>query len=121
MADAALFVGFGRPARARERQAIEQFSKALALYGELRDAGEIESFEPVLLEPHGGELQGFFLIRGSREQLQLLRADARFRAILARAGLVVDALGVIDAYIGNGLADQMNVYGEQVEAQLSST
>jgi hypothetical protein len=120
VAEAALFIGFGRPARARELQAIEQFSKALSLYDELREAGEIESFEPVLLDAHGGELQGFFLIRGTREQLVRLRAEKRFRTLVARAGLVVEALGVVDAYIGSGLADQMDLYGEQVEAQLSS-
>jgi hypothetical protein len=120
MADAALFIGFGRPARAREEQAIQQFGKALSLYGELRDAGEIESFEPVLLEPHGGDLQGFFLIRGTREQLVRLRADERFRSLVARAGLVVDAIGVVDAHIGNGLAGEMSLYTEQVQAQLSS-
>ncbi len=120
MADAALFIGFGRPARARERQAVEQFNQALSLYSELREAGEIETFETVLLDAHSGELQGFFLIRGSRAQLARVRADHRFRTIIARGGLVVDALGVVDAHIGSGLADQMDLYGEQVEAQLSS-
>lgn len=51
MADAALFVGFGQPARAREQQALDLFNRALALYTELQARGEIESFEPVLLEP----------------------------------------------------------------------
>jgi hypothetical protein len=81
---------------------------------------DFESFEPVLLEPHGGEPQGFFLIRGNREQLQRLRSDTRFRTILTRTGLVVEALSVIDAYIGDALDDQMDLYGEQVAAQLSS-
>lgn len=74
----------------------------------------------MLLEPHGCDLQGFFLIRGSREQLARLRADDRFRTVIARAGLVVDGLGVIDAHIGGGLADQMDLYGAQVDAQLSA-
>lgn len=72
----------------------------------------------MLLEPHGGELQGFFLIRGSREQLDRARASDEFRRVTARAGLVVDALGVVDAHIGQGLADQMDLYGAQVEAQM---
>jgi len=74
----------------------------------------------VLLEPHGGDLHGFFLIRGSREQLGRLRVDDRFRTIIARAGLVVDGLGVVDAHIGSGLAGQMDLYGAQVDAQLSA-
>lgn len=120
MADAALFIGYGQPARARERQAIELFNQALGLYADLQERGEIESFEPVLLDPHGGELGGFFLLRGSREQIDRLRDHSEFQRINARAGLVVEHFGVIAAHIGERLADQMDLYGDQVEAQLAS-
>ncbi len=118
MADAALFIGYGRPARARERQAIELFNQALALYADLRERGELESFDSALLDPHGGELRGFFLLRGTREQLDRLRDHDEFKRINARAGLVVEHFGVIAAYIGERLADQMDLYGHEVEAQL---
>jgi hypothetical protein len=120
MADAALFVGFGPPARARERQAIELFNHALAHCGNLQEGGEIESFEAVLLEPHGGELSGFFLLRGERERLDRLRGDEEFRRINARAGLVVEHFGVVGGHVGGGLADQLELYGRQVEAQLGA-
>ena len=120
MADAALFVGFGQPARAREPQALEVWEEAVRLYTELKDTGAIESFEPVLLEPHGGDLGGFFLIRGDREQIDRLRAHEQFRRINTRAGLVVDGLGVIEAYIGFALAAELAVYREQMERQLSA-
>ena len=118
--DAALFVGFGRPARAREPQAMELWREAVGLYTELQGRGEIESFEPVLLEPHGGDLDGFFLIRGDRDQIDRLRAHDDFRRITTRAGLVVDGLGVIGAYVASGLDVQMTLYQEQVERQLSA-
>ncbi len=120
MADAAVFVGFGQPARAREAQALELWEEAVRLYTELQEAGEIESFEPVLLEPHGGDLGGFFLIRGDRDQIERLRAHEDFRRINTRAGLVVDGLGVIEAYVGSGLADQLTLYREQMAKQLSA-
>jgi hypothetical protein len=120
MADAALFIGFGRPARAREPQALEVFGRTLQLYGELQGRGEIESFEPVLLEPHGGDLGGFVLIRGSREQLAALRLNEDFRSLCARAGLVVDGFGVVDAHIGDGLGAEMAIYEQQVAEQLSA-
>ena len=72
--------------------------------------------QPVLLEPHGGDLGGFFLIRGSREQLDRLRADEEFRRISARAGLVVDGFGVVDA----GVEAQLSLYEQQVQEQLST-
>ncbi len=120
MADAALFIGYGRPARARERQAIELFNLALALYANLQERGEIESFEPVLLDPHGGELAGFFLVRGTREQLDRLRDHGEYQRLIVRAGLVIEHFGVIAGHIGEGLADRMDLYGHQVEAQLAS-
>ncbi|HWC25935.1 MAG TPA: hypothetical protein VG474_05065 [Solirubrobacteraceae bacterium] len=121
MADAALFVGFGPPARAREQQALDLFNQALALYSELQSRGEIESFEPVLLEPHGGDLGGFILIRGSADQLHQLRRSGDFRRITARAGLVVESFGVVDAYLGEGLSAQLAIYEEQMREQLAAS
>lgn len=120
MADAALFVGFGVPARARERQAIALL-KQLASYCEgLRDRGEIDGFEPVLLDAHGGDLSGFFLLRADGERLDRLRRDEDFRRIAARAGLVVEGFGVVGAHMGEAVGEQLEVYGRQVEEQLAS-
>ena len=120
MADAALFVGFGSPARAREPQALAVWDEAVELYTELQARGEIDSFEPVLLEPHGGDLSGFVLIRGEREQIARLRAHGEFRRIATRAGLVVDGFGVVEAHIGAGLDSQLRIYREQMGEQLSA-
>ena len=120
MADAALFVGFGQPARAREPQALELWDELVQFCSELHGRGEIESFEPVLLEPHGGDLAGFLLVRGEREQIDRVRGHADLRRIVTRAGLVVDGVGVVEAHVGSGLASQMRIYREQVGEQLSS-
>lgn len=120
MANAALFVGFGQPARARERQALALLNRALALYASLQQRGEIESFEHVLLDPHGGDLSGFILIRGEREQLQRLREHDEFRATNARATLVVEGFGVVDAYVGESFDAQLAVYQQELEEQLSA-
>lgn len=120
MADAGLFVGFGQPARAREQQALELFSRALDLYSELQARGEIDSFEPVLLEPHGGDLAGFILIRGTRDQLHELRQSEDFRRITARAGLVVEQFGVVDAHVGDGVSAQLAIYEQQMNEQLGA-
>ena len=120
MADAALFVGFGQPARAREQQALELFNRALALYAELQERSEIDSFEPVLLEPHGGDLGGFILIRGTPDQLHELRHRDDFRRITARAGLVVEQFGVVDAHVGDGVSSQLAIYEQQMREQLDA-
>ena len=120
MADAALFIGFGPAARALVPQVPALFGEAVELYGRLQQDGQIESFEPVLLQPHGGDLAGFFLIRGGLEQLTALQADPEFLRINARAVLVVDNFGVVPAYIGEGLGAQMELYEVELRDQLAS-
>lgn len=120
MAEAALFIGFGQPARAREPQALELLNELLGLASELQASGQIESFEPVLLEPHGGDLNAFLLLRGSPAQLHALRAGEAFQRIVARAGLVLDGFGVVDAHVGDGLRGRLSLYEHQVNEQLSA-
>lgn len=116
MADAGLFVGFGNPVRGRESQAVELFNETLDWYGRLQEEGEIESFEPVFLEPHGGDLNGFILIRGDAEKLARLRVSEEFTQLTVRAGLCVDSVGVVAADLNERLQRQMAFYTEQIGA-----
>ncbi len=120
MADAALFIGFGVAARARELQALETFNRGLQYFSDLQGRGELESFEPVLLEPHGGDLAGFVLARGSREQLDRIQADEEFLRLSARAILVVESFGIVRASIGESLNAQIARYQEELQQQLES-
>jgi hypothetical protein len=114
MPDTALFVGFGTPPRGRERKALAVFNEALQFYAELQQRGEIESFEAALLEPHGGDLGGFILLRGERDKLARVRMSDEFNRLTARAGLVVDGFGVVEAALGERLQSQMALYIDQL-------
>lgn len=103
MASAALFIGWGPPARGRERQSYQVFGEAVQYWTGLQQHGEIESFETVQLEPHGGELQGFALLRGDRDKLNRLRDSEEFLRLVARATFTVESIGVVGAYIGEGV------------------
>ncbi len=116
MADAGLFVGFGDPVRGRESQAVEIFNEVLGYYGRLQEEGEIESFEPVFLEPHGGDLSGFILLRGDAEKLAALRVSDEFTQLTLRAGLCVESIGVVGADLAERLQRQMAFYTEQIGA-----
>jgi hypothetical protein len=115
MADSGLFIGFGAPVRGRERQAIKVFNEAFEYYARLQQEGEIESFEPVLLEPHGGELDGFFLLRGDQDKLARIRSSEEFERLTVRGQLIIENLGIVDAALGGRLMSQMSMFGEQVE------
>jgi hypothetical protein len=116
MADAGLFVGFGNPVRGRESQAIDLFNETIGWYTRLQEEGEIESFEPVFLEPHGGDLSGFILIRGDAEKLSALRVSDEFTQFVIRASLHVDSIGVVGADMNERLQRQIEYYTEQIGA-----
>jgi hypothetical protein len=114
MADSGLFIGWGQVVRGREDRALEVFNETIELFGQMQSDGRIESFEVCLLQPHGGELGGFELIRGSEEQIDALRRSEDFERINTKASLIVDDLGVVDMLIGEGLGRAMAIYQEEI-------
>jgi hypothetical protein len=106
MANAALVIGWGPAIPGRELKALQVFNEAMQYWTRLQQQGDIESFEPVALEPHGGDLLGFFLVRGDGERLNRLRFSEEFIRLDNRAGLVVSNFGVVSAFIGEGLNRQ---------------
>jgi hypothetical protein len=116
MADAGLFIGWGEVVRGRESEAAELFKETLGWYASLQDQGVIESFEPVFLEPHGGDLSGFILIRGDADKLAALRVSEEFSQLSTRVGLIVDKLGVVGAEMGERLQRQVEYFTKQVGA-----
>jgi hypothetical protein len=113
MATGALVIGWGSTVRGREHKALQVFNDAIQYYTRLQQQGTIESFEPVSLEPHGGDLYGFILIRGDREKLNALRTSEEFLNLNIRAELIVDNFGVTNAFIGEELQRQFAYFGAQ--------
>jgi hypothetical protein len=112
MADDALFIGWGEVVRGRERKAIEVFNESLQYYGQLQQDGKVESVEPWFLAPHGGDLAGFILLRGEREQLDEIERSPEFERLQTRASLIVDRTGVINAYTGEALGRLLGQFQE---------
>ena len=115
MADAGLFIGWGQVVRGREKRAVQVFNESVEYWGGLQGEGKIEDFEVALLEPHGGDLQGFALLRGSEEQVNALRADEEFQRRVQRADLIVESQGVVNAVVGEGIARGMAQYQAEVD------
>lgn len=113
MADRVLFIGWGAPVRGLEERGLEVFNEALGLIGRMQQDGRIESFDVALLDPNG-ELNGFVLARGSREQIDALRADEEFLRNSADAGMIVDDLRHIEGYTNEGVARIMGIYQEAI-------
>jgi hypothetical protein len=114
MAEAALFIGWGAPVRGREGKGLEIFNESVAYWGGLQQDGRIENFEVVILYPHGGDLYGFALLRGTHDQLNEVGGDEEFLRLTTRAGLIAERLGVVRATLGEGLEQQIGLYQEAV-------
>jgi hypothetical protein len=116
MADAGLFIGWGEVVRGREGPAVDGFNEFLEFLGRQQSDGGIESFEVCFLEPHGGDLAGFCLVRGTTEQMNVLDDHEEFLHHMTRASLRVENLGVVRAALGEGVARQMSIYQEEIGA-----
>ena len=114
MADRVLIVSWGQPVRGRERHGLEVFGEAVAYYGEQRDAGRIEGFEVMILDPNA-LMEGCMLLQGSHAQLDALREEERFRRLLIDAALVVDDLCVAEGFTAEGVQEAMGQYADAVQ------
>ena len=103
MADAAILIGWNEAKSGREAMAGALFGETVQYYGSLVKNGTIESFEPVLLVRHGGDFNGFILIRGDAAKLDALQRSEEFEKFTIRAVLCLEGFGVIRGYIGDSL------------------
>jgi hypothetical protein len=114
MADRCLLITWGEVARGREERALECFNDTVGFYGRCQQEGKIESFEPVLCAPNGGQLDGYIKINGSAKQLADLRENRDFQKLTVEATTIVEKIAVLDAYCNEGVAKQMEIFREVV-------
>ena len=110
MADFGVFLGFGFPVRGREESAVKVFGELLAFLGAQAQQGNVESFEPGFLQPHGGDLSGFVLVRGERSKLDAMVASQEFLRLSTRAETIVERFGVVNCVLGQELQRQMGAF-----------
>ena len=99
MADHGIFIGWGELVVGRERQSRQVFGEALAHMAAQEQAGNIESHEVVLLSAHGGDLEGFMLMRGDRDKLHDVVTSPEWQRLVTRAGFIVHDFGVVRALL----------------------
>lgn len=118
MAQEALFIGWGPPVRGREAKGMELYRTALEYFRRLEQDGRIEAMDVVILALHGGDLHGFWLLRGSDEQFAELRTDMDFIHLVTRMGVANERVGVVRAWVGDEAEGVLGLY-EEVVAELT--
>jgi hypothetical protein len=113
MADRVLVISWGQSVRGREQHGLEVFEAAVGYYAALQDAGRIEAFDVLLLEPNG-LMNGCMVLRGSHAQLDAVAEEEQFRRLMVDASLIVEDLRVIPGFANEGVAQEMSLYSEAV-------
>ena len=111
MAEAGVWIAWGIPARGRETQALDLLKETTTGYldGLARD-GRIERFDTAILKPQSTELGGFILIQGTQQQIDDLRHAVDFQTWATQVQLVADRVGIVDAWVDEGLSDAIGLY-----------
>ena len=114
MADRVLFMGWNRPVVGREQQAMRLFQKAMEFNSKLQAEGQIESFEAVLLAAHGGDLNGFVMVKGDAEKLAEVQNNDAFLDLQMECRYCLDGYGVVTGYIGEGVKDMLSRWSKLI-------
>lgn len=109
-----LFLGWTAPKVNRERQAGELFGSVMSYFQQQQQQGHIDSFQPVLLRNHGGDLNGFFLITGSADHLHRITESDDFVKLQMQIGYCLDGFGVLDGWTGDTLMQRMQEWQQMV-------
>ena len=116
--DGALMISFGEVVPGRERLAVDMFVEVGRYLGRLMDSGVVTSFRPYFFADGAvGDVIGFFLLQGDREELDALRRDEEFVTLLLRAGAATANVRVHTLLAGSDAGRLVNLYRE-VQADL---
>lgn len=113
--DSVIMVGWNRPVVGRETKVVDLFSETIEYFAGLKSAGTIDSFEPVLLNPHGGNINGFFLIRGQEAQLHTLFNTEQWKELQIKAAHNLSDYGVVAGVTGNAVQQRMTTYRKVIK------
>jgi len=111
-----VFFGWGDVKTGREQMAGQLFGEFVQYLGGQQQQGMIESFQAVFLDPHGGDLQGFFLIHGETGKLDALLNSTAWITYVTQASLYLNSVGAIRATTGDVLMERMAVWTSLIPA-----
>ncbi len=116
MGSNSIFFAWNRSIPGREKTSGSHFNDFVQYLTALQKSGAITSFEPVILEPHGGDLNGFFLVRGDSLKLDALASTNEWQSHMVRAALHLDGSGAVRAYAGSTVEDRMKLWTSLIPA-----
>lgn len=106
---------FGGPHPGRERQGLQLFMEAQQFYTQLKQKGEIDSYESFVFDDFNAELSGLTIIRADPAKLEKLNENDDVVGLAHRLELVARSFKVLRGFFGDNLQSRMANYGKQVD------
>ena len=114
MASNALFFGWNRSIPGRERISEQHFGEFVEYLTGLQQQGTIQSFDATFLNPHGGDMNGFFLIRGESADLSAVMSTEEWMVHMTRAAMHLDGAGAVRGATGDMVMARMAIWGDAI-------
>jgi hypothetical protein len=108
--------GWKRSLPGRERLSSAHFDDFVGYLAGLQKAGQIDSFEPVLLDPNAGGMIGFFLIRADDARLSAMLSSEAWTDHMVRAMLHLDQPVLVRAVSGPLVQERMSKWSACIPA-----
>jgi hypothetical protein len=110
MASSVVLFGWNRSIPGREKVSAGHFDEFVKYLGGLQQKGAIQTFDVVFLDTHGGDLNGFFLIKGESAKLDTLVSTTDWITHITRASLHLEGSGVIRGVTGDEVMKRMAIW-----------
>jgi hypothetical protein len=111
-----IFFAWNRSIPGRERMSADHFQDFVTYLTGLQKNGTIQSFETVFLDPHGGDMNGFFVLRGEAAKLDALLSSTDWTSHMIRATMHLDGSGAVRGYTGESVMERMKLWTESIPA-----
>ena len=105
-----IFFAWNRSIPGREETSGQHFEEFVAYLGAQAQAGAIQGFEVCFLDPHGGDLNGFFLISGDSARLDALTGTDAWTEHMTRASLHLQGSGAVRGVSGEMVGKRMELW-----------
>ena len=109
-----LLFGWNRSVPGRQKVSAAHFQEFLAYLGGLAARREIQSFEPIFLDAHGGDLNGFVLIKGDPAKLDAIMGSDEWITHITRALLHLEGAGAVRGVAGDGITQRMALWTQHL-------
>ena len=109
-----VFFAWNRSIPGREQLSAEHFPQFVQYLEGLQRSAAIDSYDVVFLDPHGGDMNGFFLVRASGAKLTALLGSTEWVTHMTRAALHLEGAGTVRGVTGALVRERMDLWTKTI-------